>query len=343
MKNYTNKEIINDAFAGKRIETIPKFLVGPGYMAVHGGANPTEYTKNPEVFAKTTVEYGRKHGISIYYTGALLDVTAQMGAGLINRDGESSKNGEETIQTIDDINKLNEYSVENSLMLKGSIAKIKACKKYDPNTPTLAVIHNTPMVVSELMGASVYYKSLLRKKDFVKQLSDIVEPVLFRGIEKFAEAGCDIIWLPMPTMGGTCISKKMYVENCHEYSERIVKKVHEMGMKAVIHTCGNWNDRFDVVFEEGIDGIHLSEANLSEFAKKYGKNTLVIGNIPVVDTLLYKNAEQVYEDTYKACKDACKYGNYVLSPDCLLPPTIPVENVHAMYKAADDAARELFG
>lgn len=135
----------------------------------------------------------------------------------------------------------------------------------------------------------------------------------------------------------------MYVENCHEYSKRVVQKVHDMGMKAIIHTCGNWNDRFDVVLSEGADGIHLSEAVLPNFAEKYGKETLMIGNIPVVDTLLYKNAEETYQDSYQACLDACKHGNYIIAPDCLLPPTIPEANVTAMYKAADDAACELFG
>lgn len=342
MEKITNRELVMNALERKRINTIPKFFLGPTYIMAHSGLTPEEL-RDTKTFVNLNLEFAKKHDTCINYAGIMVDVTVQLGAGLIDREGNVSKTGEETVLSESDIEKLNTYCADKSFLIKGIAEKVAEFKKCDPDTPTIAIVHNTPMVVSELMGITPYYKALLRKKEFVAKLSERVEPEIFKGLEKIAEIGCDMIWLPMPTMGGTCVSKKMYLESCHEYSKRIVDKVHELGMKAIIHTCGNWNDRFDIVMQEGADALHLSEAILPEFAEKYGKDICMIGNISLVDTLLYKQAKEVYEECYNACISAAKHGNYIIAPDCGVPAAIPEENIEAMFKATDDANRDLFG
>lgn len=87
----------------------------------------------------------------------------------------------------------------------------------------------------------------------------------------------------------------------------------------------------------------MSEANLREFRENFGDKTCLMGNISVVETLLYKNAKEVYEDTYQACMDAAVNGNYIVGPDCGTPAAIKEENIRAMYQASEDATKFLFG
>lgn len=198
------------------------------------------------------------------------------------------------------------------------------------------------MMVSELLGIASYYKKLARDKKLIEETSKALEPLLFRELEKIAEAGCDIIWIPMPTISGTCISKKSYVKSCHTYSARFVEKVHQLGMKAIIHTCGKWNDRFDIVVQENPDAIRLSETNLSEFAVKYGKQVCMMGNISVLDTLLYGEPEAVYEKSYQSCIEAGEHGNYIVAPDCGVPAAVKEKNIEEMFRASEAATRILY-
>ena len=103
------------------------------------------------------------------------------------------------------------------------------------------------------------------------------------------EAGCDIVWLPMPTLGGTCMSKKHYVELCLPYNKQFIEKIRKTGAKIILHTCGNWNDRFDVASKEGADALHVSEADLETLKKEYGKKNCVDG----ASTCCVYNADEI--------------------------------------------------
>lgn len=112
--------------------------------------------------------------------------------------------------------------------------------------------------------------------------------------------------------------------------------------RSIIHTCGKWNDRFDVVMQERPDAIHLSETNMSEFASKYGEQVCMMGNISVLSTLLYGEPEDVYRESYQSCMEAGRYGNYIVAPDCGVPANVKEKNIEEMFRASEVAARALY-
>lgn len=341
MEQYSNREIVMQALGKEHIKTIPAFIVGNAYVMTHTNVDPQMYQKDKGVFVQANIDFRKEYGTCINYAGGYMDVPGIIAGGLSNSEGDISKSGEDTIHSIEDFNKLRKFDIGSSRMLEAAVGRIQEYKKLDPDTPIIAIVDNSAMVTSVLVGASTYYRCLMRNKEFIHKLTELVEPMIMSGLEKLAEVGCDIIWFPMPTMGGTCISKKLYTELCHPYSAKMVECVRNLGMKAIIHTCGDWNDRFDVVLEEKPDAIHLSQAIMSDFAKTYGNQVCMMGNISVVDTLLYKNQDEIYAECVQECETACQYGNYMIGPDCGAPAALKVENVKAMYRAGKDVSAKL--
>ena len=342
-KKYSNKEIVTAVFERENLHMIPKAMVAIGYMIAKSGRPPAELMSSPDIYAEMCVQFAEDYEMCLNPVGFFKDIVATMGGGLINRDGKVSEDGCETLLTPDLIEALNNYDCAKSRNLEDIANKIKAMKQRDSDTPTFAIVNNQCMIASELIGAGLYYRKVVKQPEFVKEVQQKVENPLFEGLERLAEAGLDIVWVPMPTMGGTCIRKETYVNVHHEYSKRMVEHCHNLGIKVIIHTCGKWNDRFDVVIDEKPDMLHLSQTNIADFHHNWGSKVSMMGNISVVETLMQKTPDEVYNEAFAMCIDAASDGTYVIAPDCGMDGSIPEENVRAMYRAADDANKELFG
>lgn len=75
---------------------------------------------------------------------------------------------------------------------------------------------------------------------------------------------------------------------------------------------------------------------------KYGKQVCMMGNISVLDTLLYGEPEAVYEKSYQSCIEAGEHGNYIVAPDCGVPVAVKEKNIEEMFRASEAATRVLY-
>mgnify|MGYP002230492334 CR=1 FL=1 len=63
---------------------------------------------------------------------------------------------------------------------------------------------------------------------------------------------------PMPNFGGYCISRKSYEKCISQSNIRANKRIKDYGASIVIHTCGLYDDRFDLVLKDlAMHGISL--------------------------------------------------------------------------------------
>ena len=100
--------------------------------------------------------------------------------------------------------------------------------------------------------------------------------------------------------------KTHYVESCLPYNKQFIEKIRKTGAKIILHTCGNWNDRFDVASKEGADALHVSEADLETLKKEYGKKIALMGQVPAAFTMLMKSAEEVYQGKFATVSDGSR-------------------------------------
>ena len=60
-----------------------------------------------------------------------------------------------------------------------------------------------------------------------------------------------------------------------------------------------------------------------------------MGNLKPIDTLVFKNADEVYEEARALISTIGPY-NFILSSGCSIPAIAPPENIEAMVKASNE-------
>ena len=186
-----------------------------------------------------------------------------------------------------------------------------------------------------LRGSSKLYLDMLLDPGFVKELLEtVIGPCTEYG-KALADAGADIICISNPVANNDCIKYAHYKEFSHLYTKRMFTdiKAHK-DVKVMFHTCGNWNDRFDLVTDENVDILHVDKVDLVDLKKNWGSKITIMGNVRAVDTMLQGTPELVRAEATSCIEKAAKQGGYFLSADCTVPRDTPVENLRALVDTA---------
>lgn len=339
----TKKQMVLDTLNRRKTGYIPVIPTATAFALENSSCDPEKAATDPETFAAANAEVRQKYQYDGSWSGDFQGVTEYLGGGLIDKHGKVSKSGDGTIQNPEDMKKLKSFNIANCPQLEREVAVIKALHKADPDEPVFTIMNNPSMVASALMDGENYYYHMKKNPGFIHELTEFVFEPLLQCAKVLLDAGTDILWLPMPTLGGTCISRGQYEEFCLKYNKRFNQFVLEQDSMLMLHTCGNWNDRFDLAVSEGAHGLHVAEADLAALKREYGNEECIMGQLPTVPVVVMSDAETVYKESLKECLTAAPGGGFILSPDCGMPGSTKGENVEAMVRAARDAEKQLAG
>ncbi|MDD4570938.1 MAG: uroporphyrinogen decarboxylase family protein [Clostridia bacterium] len=342
MSELSKREKIFLTLSRKQTGYIPVIPSATSF-AIANSPYGAECRKDSQKFAEAMVSARRYFGYDALWAGLFQGVTSCMGQGLEDKNGKISQSGDGTIQKPEDLKKLRPFNIEECVQLHFIKENIRLLKQEEPEEPIIAIMDNPSMVASALMDGGNYYYHLVHNPAFVHELTEMIFEPLTLCAQEIIAAGADILWLPLPTIGGTCISRQHYQEFCMPYNKRFNQKIIQAGGKLIIHTCGNWNDRFDLVTTEGAHCLHIAEADLGMLKKTYGNTTALMGQIPSVFTMMLADPKQVFAQSLADCLAAAEGGGFILSPDCGMPGKTPAENIKAMVAAAKEAERILAG
>ncbi len=187
-----------------------------------------------------------------------------------------------------------------------------------------------------LRGVECLYRNMISDPGFVTEILEFATEKSIEHALALTEAGADVVWMGNSVAGGLTISRKHYEQFAHPYSKRAFHKLKANGVTTVLHTCGDWNDRFDLVVEEGADCWHVSDyADLGALKERYGDRVALMGNVGSV-RVMTGSPEEVAEESRKCIQAAGSNGGFILSADCAVPRDAPKDNMMAMAKAARD-------
>lgn len=339
MNDSERKEKILKTITGENAGYIPVIPLSMPFAIKWSGQDPEKVNSDPRLFAEVMVKCRQEFDYDGQWVGGAGDVIEVMGRGLIDKFGKPSVTGEAVVKKQEDIEKLHEFHPRKDMKIGELKQSIDYIKKHDPGQPIFTVVSNPACTAALLMDVGNFYVSLIKRPEFVKEVIKAVTQPLIDMVGAMAEAGVDVIWAPAPILSGTCISRKHYEKVCMESSILFNKAVKDCGARLIVHTCGDWNDRYDLVVQEGADCLHLSETSLADIHNRYHKNVALMGMIPSVPVMLFGKEKDVYEAAKADCMTAALDGGFLLSPDCGMPPNVPEENVRAMVRAARDAER----
>jgi uroporphyrinogen decarboxylase len=200
--------------------------------------------------------------------------------------------------------------------------------------PVIAYIQAPFRHASMLRGFDNFMRDLYKMPDKAKALLEITTlSQIYYGIA-CVHAGADIAHLSDPTSSGDAVSPKVWEEFGLPYTKKVVEALKKMGVKITMHICGDTTDRLESLALTGVDGLSLDHKVDLVYAKKVvGDRVCLMGNLNPTDSLVFKSADQVYEEAQNLIS-AMGPSRFILSSGCSIPANAPPENIEAMVKAA---------
>lgn len=178
-----------------------------------------------------------------------------------------------------------------------------------------------------------------RSKDILQRFTE--------GIKRLAqgqvEHKVDAVKISSPFAGSGFISPQFYREFVLPFEGQIARAVRARGVHVYTHTCGEINDRLEMMVEAGITGLEcldpppLGAVRLAEAKERVGKQVFIKGNIDPVNVLLYGDLETVRRDAEHRIEVGKPGGGFILSTACSIAPHTRRENVQVLARAAAEA------
>ena len=186
-----------------------------------------------------------------------------------------------------------------------------------------------PLTLSyHMMGVEDFLISTLQEPARAQRSLEILKSVTIDFAVAQMQAGADVICLADHATGGM-VSPNMYRDFLLPLHQEIVM---EIGCPTILHCCGDTTDRLRYFVQTGVDCYHFeSQVNVDEAVSAAAGKMTLIGNINNPEVLLAGTREQVVE----ACRQAIEGGVQILSPECAVPLTTPIENLRTLVEVAE--------
>jgi uroporphyrinogen decarboxylase len=135
---------------------------------------------------------------------------------------------------------------------------------------------------------------------------------------------------------GPLISLPMFREFVAPYLREMIARIHDLGGKALFHSCGRIDPFIPELIELGVDildpiqpvGPGMAPDRLKA---DFGDRLCFHGGMDMQRLLPFGTPDQVTQTAREYCQVLGKGGGYILGPAHLFQPDVPPENVLAVY------------
>jgi len=179
-----------------------------------------------------------------------------------------------------------------------------------------------------MMGVEGFLVNTLLDPDKARRSLDVLLPVTIAFAKAQMQAGADVICLADHATGGM-VSPVMYRDMLLPLHQTIIAEIE---CPTILHCCGNTTDRLSYFAETGIDCYHFeSQVKLEDAVQAAAGKMTLMGNINNPSLLLNGAPEAVATE----CQRVIAGGVHILSPECAVPLTTPIENLKTLVQVAD--------
>lgn len=170
--------------------------------------------------------------------------------------------------------------------------------------------------------------------ELVETVLEKATEFLVRYAKAFKEAGADGIAIAEPAAG--LLSPALIREFSTPYVRQVRESVEDENFMVLYHNCGSIVPLLDNIREIDAGGYSIGNAvDIEEALKVLPADRIVTGNIDPAGTLRNGTPEKVYKETTELLERCGKYPNFVIGSGCDIPPMTPMENIRAMFDAAE--------
>ncbi|HEY3325238.1 MAG TPA: uroporphyrinogen decarboxylase family protein [Planctomycetota bacterium] len=139
------------------------------------------------------------------------------------------------------------------------------------------------------------------------------------------------------TQKGPLISVPMFREFVAPYIKELVDCIHDLGAKALYHSCGCIRSFIPELIALGVDILDPIQPTGPEMSPErlkadFGEKLCFHGGIDMQNLLPRGTPEEICAEVQRYCQTLGKGGGYILGPAHLFQPDVPPENIVAVYR-----------
>jgi len=171
------------------------------------------------------------------------------------------------------------------------------------------------------LGFERFTVALRRERAWLSSMVEFHADLYCEMLEAVADAGIPGIVYgdDLAYRSGPMVNPRLLEQIYGDGLRRLVEKAHSLGLKILMHSCGNVTDLLEWLADCGFDAIHPLEptagVDLAEAKKRVGGRLCLVGNLDITYLLVEGTREEVFEAVRRAISDAGPGGGFILAPD----------------------------
>lgn len=316
-------------------DRVPFILCSREFGIKHAGLKYAQCYQDADLYVNSQLKLREEFELdAVWDIWCTPSVDEAMGAPMVVAEDDPPWIHEPCVNEREDIKKLRVPDPKTDGRMPYMLDVVRRLKKaVGPDVPVIAWTSPPFRTACMLRGSANLYLDIFDDPGFVKELLSITYEACTAYGKALVDAGADIVCTSNPVANMDCISRKHYEEFSHPYTKKMFGEIKAHGAKGILyHTCGKWDDRFDLVCDENIDFIHCDKVDIKDFKEKHGDRIVPMGNVKSVVTLLQGTQDQVRQETLECMKKGAPGGRYIISADCAVTRDTNPDNVRAMLE-----------
>jgi len=329
----TNRQKVIDALNHKQTETTPSaFEVTRGFVENYLKECPcadVERDLNSHVMFG---RYKKQTWVADNIYEDIFGVRWRLG-----EDGGDIGTPMNTLVTLDNVEEYQFPAIDHALLEKG----IDAMKQDTENFRMFRMTYSMYERCWSLMGMQELLMNMAMEEDGAMRLFERVCEYELELLDAVLDNDFEGVFFgdDYGQQTGLIMGPRLFREYIKPQMKRMFDKVHSKGKYVLLHSCGNIESIFPDLIEIGLDAYNTVQPEIYDLAKikqEYGKDLTFWGAMSTQQFLPMASAEEVYQKSIETIRILGKDGGYIFSPTHAITPDIPVANILAMKKAAED-------
>lgn len=191
------------------------------------------------------------------------------------------------------------------------------------------------------LGIEAAFMAMLSYPDKCKEILMRYAHALNKHVSEQMDAGADAINFSAPWTGQNFISLEMYEQIILPAQGIVAQTCIERGVPCYCHTCGEIDDRLEMIIDAGFSGIEcldpppLGNVRLADAVQRIGHRAFIKGNMDPVNVLMNGTPAQVREDAIRRLEIGMKARGFILSTACSIAPSTPPENLEVLHQVVE--------
>ena len=193
-------------------------------------------------------------------------------------------------------------------------------------------------MAAQMLGVEDFMVELMvgEEEDVMKTI-DFAAEIVIAYLEDLIDCGLDLITVPEPAASGDLIRPSDFMKFVLPADVKVRDRLAERCPAYLIHICGKTDQLVKTIAETGMSIFSVDSINMVKAQMDSAGRCALFGNLSPAHILSQKSADEVYALSRSLCESMKPYGGFILAPGCDLAPTIPLENLQAMARAAQEA------